>query len=164
MELHCTLINHRTVALEEFFANGFRSKITKIDGFFYSVKTPIELLNEACLRYASTLEGRLQAVTKVLNFKKPPFLIMPYDLGVFPTASPSNPDCVWIFNHRFTMVEVSKGKSRLDFANEISISVNASIYTLQQQLQRLHMVINYYRSIQEDYHFQYLLPERIRET
>lgn len=161
MELHCTLVNHQTVAIESFFTNGFRSKITKMDGVFYSDKTPIELINNACMRYASTLEGRLQAVTKVLNFRKPPFFIMPYDLGVFPTTSPDNPDCVWIFNHRFSMFEVSKGISRLDFANDISILVNVSLHTLQQQQQRLHMVINYYRSIQEEHQYRYLLPENI---
>ena len=164
MELHCNLIDHRTVAIEPFFTNGHRSKITKMDGIFYSEKTPIELLNLACMRYASTLEGRIQAVSQVLHFRKPPFFIIPYDLGVFPTTSPKNPDCVWIFSRPFHIVEVSKGISRLDFGNDISILVNVSVHTLKQQQQRLHMVINYYRSIQEESKYMYLLTEKIRDT
>ena len=121
MELHCTLVDHRTVAIESFFTNGFRSKITKMDGIFYSDKTPFELINLACMRYASTLEGRIQAVTQVLHFRKPPFFIIPYDLGVFPTTSPKNPNCVWIFSRQFHIVEVSKGISRLDFGNDIHL-------------------------------------------
>lgn len=150
MTFRCDLIDLQTLALEPTFLDGNQSKITKKCGVYYSVKTPLELIDEACMRYASTMEGRIQAVGRVLNFKKPPFLIAPFDFGVFPTMSPNRLDCVWIFNHPFEIVKVDKQKSRLEFRNDVSIPVNVSVYTIRQQQQRLHMITDFYRRIQQE--------------
>lgn len=139
------LIDRQTIAVASFSKENQRSIITKIEGTFFSTKTPLELINEACLKYASTLEGRKQAVMQIFNYYKPPVIISPFNLSFFPTASYNNYDCAFIFNHPFRIFEEEKGVSRLFFYDAIDISVSASAHTLQQQHHRLHTVINYFR-------------------
>lgn len=139
------LIDQGTIAVKPYFKDGYRSKITKKSGVFYSEKAPLVLINEACLNHASTLEGRKQAVREIFRFYKPPVIIAPYHLSFFPTASYSNFNCALIFNHPFRHIATENGVSRLRFYDSIDIFVNASQHTLIQQHQRLHMVINYYR-------------------
>lgn len=139
------LIDHRTIAVESYFKDGYRSKVTKLNGIFFSEKTLLELINDACLMYASTLEGRKRAVMETFNYYKPPVIIAPYNLSFFPTASYNNYDCALIFNHPFRFLQSKKGVSLLRFYDAIDITVSASMHTLIQQHQRLHTVINYFR-------------------
>lgn len=142
------LIDYLTLAIESYYKDNQRSKITKINGVFYSSKTPKELLNDCCIDYASTLDGRIKAVTTALNYNKPPVILAPFDLCLFPTGAYHNHDSVMIFNHPFKVIETGKGTSSLVFYDSITIDVNASAYTIIQQHQRLHTVINYFRDLQ----------------
>lgn len=139
------LIDHQTIAIEAFSSGDYRTKITKTNGIFYSEQTPIKLLDEACMNEASTLEGRIQAVMKIFNFYKPPIIIAPFSLSLFPTASYNNYECEFIFNHPFQIIDYGNGKYGLLFYNSIEVPVNASKHTLIQQHLRLHTVINYFR-------------------
>ena len=145
------LIDYRTLALESFYLENNKSKITTSHGVYYSKMAPLDLLETACNRYASTMDGRKQAVIKLLNYyRKTPFLIIPFELGVFPTMSPDHLDCVWIFNQRFEIDEYEKGKSILTFSNGTKIEVAASKHTLMKQQQRLHTIIDTYRMIDRE--------------
>lgn len=141
------LIDRQTIAVEYFFTDNYRSKITKLDNVYFSDKTPKELLNEACITYASTFEGREQAVVQTFNFYKPPVITAPFDVGFFPTSAHKNVNCVWISAHPFQVFEVEKGKSRLQFYNSIDVYVDASVHTLNQQHQRLHTILNHFRNM-----------------
>lgn len=145
------LIDRKTIAVEAFSADNFRSKVTKVDSVHYSTKSPVELIDEACITHASTLEGRKQAVMKTCNYYKPPVIISLFNLSFFPTSSYSNYDCTFIFNHPFQLFEAGKGKARLLFYGTIDISVNASVYTLTQQQQRLHTILNLFQSKHDDH-------------
>lgn len=137
------LIDTRTLALESVFTGDFKSKLSTTDGIYFSKLAPHLLLNKACLRYFSTMKGRTQAASVILSYaKKPPFLIAPNELGVCPTASPENPDCVWLFNHRFTVTEVAKGQSVVTFMEGTTIHVKASKHTILRQYQRLHTLLS----------------------
>lgn len=143
------LIDYLTIAIESYYKDDQRSKITKINGVFYSPKTPMELLNDCCLEYASTLDGRIKAVTMALNYNKPPVIIAPFDLCLFPTGAYHNYDSTMIFNHPFEVIKTGKGTAQLVFYESIKINVNASAYTIIQQQQRLHTVINNFRDLQK---------------
>ena len=143
LECDSYLIDTRTLALESIFTGDYKSKISTTHGIYYSKLTPAQLLNKACLRYFSTMKGRIQAASMLLNFvQKPPFLIAPNEMGVCPTASPENADCVWLFNHRFTIVEVAKGQSVVTFMEGTTVQVKASMHTILKQYQRLHTLLS----------------------
>ncbi|MER2090981.1 MAG: competence protein ComK [Sporosarcina sp.] len=137
------LIDGRALALKSIFTGEYRSKIITTHGTYFSKLTPKNVLNEACLTYFSTQQGRKQAASSLLNYsKKPPFIIAPNEIGVFPTKSPQNPDCVWIFNHRLNVEEVVKGQSVVTFVNGTSINVKASKNMILKQKQRLHTLMS----------------------
>lgn len=145
------MIDHRTLAVEAVFAGEYRSKIHTTHGTYYSKLYPRKLLDKACIRYGSTKQGRIQAARILLNYlQKPPFMIAPYTIGAFPTMGTGNPECVWIFNHRFNIDELLIGKSRITFMNGTTILVNASKHTLTKQQQRLHTLISVTGSIHRE--------------
>ncbi|MBE1556634.1 competence protein ComK [Sporosarcina limicola] len=150
-------IDLRALAIKFFFTNGFKSKIYTTHGIYYSELDPRDLLNSACLIYFSTKKGRIQAATILLEYsKKTPFLISPYEFGVFPTASSKNLDCVWIFNQPFSIYEVAKGISIVTFIDGTSIKVNASKNIILKQRQRLYTLMSVSRDMvkQRDIHLE----------
>ena len=110
-----------------------------------------DLLNKACIRYASTMEGRIQATRIFMKYpKKTPILIEPSEIGAFPTMSYQHQECVWLFNHHFDVEELDKGKSLVTFRNGTSIIVFVSKHVLLKQQHRLHFTLDTYRIIQRD--------------
>lgn len=143
LECDYYLIDTRALALESVFTGDYKSKISTTHGIYFSKQTPAQLLNKACLRHFSTMKGRTQAASILLNYgQKPPFLIAPNEMGVCPTASPDNADCVWLFNHRFTVVEVAKGQSVVTFMEGTTVHVKASRHTILKQYERLHTLLS----------------------
>ncbi len=139
------LIDNQTLIIEPVFKDKVKTRIVTTHGTYYSEESTLNLLEGACNRFASTLEGRLKATKKLMNYSvKTPLLIEPNDFGAFPTMSYRNPECVWIFNHPFYVVELSKGMSVIHFLNGISVTVNASKHVLLKQHQRLHTSLNIY--------------------
>lgn len=144
------MINRKVLALESVFTNGNKSKITTTHGIHYSKMSALELLNNACMRYASTLEGRMKAIKAILNYyQKTPVLINPNEFGAFPTLSYKNVECIWIFNHHFYVNELGEGISQIVFDNGIHMTVKASKNVLLKQQQRLHTAISIMSKIED---------------
>lgn len=144
------MINRRALALESVFTNGYKSKITTTHGIHYSKMSALELLNNACMRYASTLEGRMKAIKAIMNYcHKTPVLINPDEFGAFPTLSYKNVECIWIFNHHFYVNELGEGISQIVFDNGMHMTVKASKNVLLKQQQRLHTAINIMSKIED---------------
>lgn len=101
------------------------------------------------MRYASTLEGRMKATREILDYyQKTPVLIKPNEFGAFPTLSYKNIECVWIFNHHFSVNELGNGKSQIVFDNGIHMTVKASKNVLLKQQQRLHTAMNIFSKME----------------
>ncbi|WP_053590422.1 competence protein ComK [Bacillus sp. FJAT-22090] len=147
----CFLIDKNTLMLKSVFTGVYKSKIIKTYGVYYSPLSVQQLLANACIPYASTLEGRIQAIKKMMNyFVKTPLLIDPNGIAAFPTISYKNLECVWIFNHHFEVESLGKGKSKVTFSNGEAYIVHVSKNVLLKQKQRLHATIDTYRTIHRD--------------
>ncbi len=133
----------RALALEGVFDGKYRSKVTMIDGIYYSEMPPVDLLNEICMHFGATKKGRVDAAKSLLGFsKKTPFIIVPGKVAAVPLVSPDRDDCVWIFNHPFKTTEISKGKSLLTYRNGAKVEVPCSKYTLLKQENRIHTLLS----------------------
>ena len=145
------LIDKRALLLESVFTGGKKSKIITTHGTYYSDMSVHELLNNACIRYASTMEGRMQATRIFMKYpKKTPILIEPTAIGAFPTMSYQHQECVWLFNHHFEVEELEKGKCLVTFPNGESITVNVSKHVLLKQQHRLHFTLDTYRFLHRE--------------
>lgn len=148
MLINCdsNLIDNQVLVLISVFTGEYKSKIITTHGTYYSKMTVHELLNNACIRFASTLEGRMQATRIFMKYpKKTPILIDPAEIGAFPTMSYQHLECVWLFNHYFEVEEVDKGKCLVTFGNGMSVPVDVSKHVLLKQQQRLHFTLDMYR-------------------
>lgn len=100
------------------------------------------------MRYFSTYEGRIRASRFQMDFpKKTPLLIAENNIEAFPTKSPLNPECMWIFNHTFTVKFHTPKSSILYYDNGLEIIVNASIHTIEKQRSRMIMMIYKQKSL-----------------
>lgn len=144
-------INRKVLLIKSVFTEGNKSMIIATNGVIYSKLSVLDLLNNACIRYASTLEGRIQATKVMMSFmQKTPVVIAPNEIGAFPTMSYKSVDCVWIFNHLFSVNELGDGKSQIVFSNGIHVTVPVSKNVLLKQQQRLHATLNVFSNIERD--------------
>ena len=142
------LINKHTLMLESVFTGEFKSKIITTHGIFFSKMSVQQLMGNACIQFASTIEGRMEATKKLMNYLvKTPVLIDPNEFGAFPTKSYKSVECTWIFNHQFEIEPTGKGKSQVTFRNGMTFPVNVSKIVLLKQRQRLNDTIYTYRLI-----------------
>ncbi|MBD7909383.1 competence protein ComK [Sporosarcina gallistercoris] len=164
--MHCEsyLLDSQALALMAHRGeDGSQSKIVTLHGIYTSKKTPVELLNLACVRNQTTKLRQKQAACEVLKFKhKPPFILSD-GVGVFPTSSSKHDTCCWIFNHFFTTREIDKKKTELTFPTDVKVTVAASLHIIHQQNGRLHSLLSHYAQTKKELHFeQYLFNgERI---
>ena len=143
MSCESYLLDERALAIKPIFTGDYQSEIFTTHGIYYSKLKPRDLLNLACLNYFSTKKGRMHAATILLGYsRKPPFMISPKGLGVFPTESPDNANCVWIFNHRIKIEKITKTESVVTFMNGTTINVKASKHIIDKQNHRLHTLLS----------------------
>lgn len=142
------LIDHRTLAILPAYSTEFQSIIVTVHGVYHSKFSQLKLLESACIRNFSSLEGRRQASIQLLHYyQKTPFIVSPYDVGVFPTTSYEDPSCIWIFNQRFDVEEIEKRRCVLTFFNGTTIEVPVSKHTIMKQKQRLHTLLSMTQSM-----------------
>lgn len=79
----------------------YQSIIHDQKGIFYSTATPLQLIKEACSIYFGTYEGKRDCVIQYLGYyqKTPIPISIIHSLYAFPTTSPREHKCVWIFLH-----------------------------------------------------------------
>jgi competence protein ComK len=126
-----------------------RTKIITKNGVVYSSFSALSLIDKACMLFASTYEGRVKATRHNLHqHKKTPILISEDGVAAYPTKSPDNPECVWIFNQEYRMESLAPAKTLLIYDQyKLSIEVNVSMHTLQKQRLRMHEMLYYYMRI-----------------
>lgn len=136
------LLDHRARALRWAKSNDGKSEIITTHGTYFSDLTPIELLEQVCIRFLSTKEGRKEGSKFLFKFEEfPPYICAP-DLGVFQTTSSMNFDCVWILNAHFASTNAEKkGQTIITFDEGISITVPAAKTFIDQQRILLHRLL-----------------------
>lgn len=145
------LIDRSVLFVESYFETGKKSKITTKNDIFYSRDSVLTLIDKACMMFASTYEGRVKATRHNLKqHKKTTLLISEDGLAAYPTKSPNNPDCVWIFNHHYRLETIAPTRTRILFDEfNVSTEVNVSIGILQKQRSRMYEMIYYYSDVRE---------------
>ncbi|MCA1055239.1 competence protein ComK [Rossellomorea aquimaris] len=157
------LITWRTMAVYPAYHERYQSVILNQTGkHVFSERSIMELMNEACMRNGASYDGRVKAVKHVLPyFRKTPVMISkePYILA-FPTVSPRNYECTWLFCTHIENFSHSNGKTYVHFKNGSMLEVSCSVRVLRTQLERAFATLNYFVSVHEDSN----IGEKRRET
>lgn len=133
-------ITDRTLAILPAHHIDYESVVLEIDGEYHIKKKPKEIIDQGCLVRGSSYDGRREAVIHLTGSKhKVPIPIDPYEpIYAFPTHSPQQFNCMWLFYLHITSISASpKSKETvIHFSNHRSITIPVSYYTIQKQLQR----------------------------
>ncbi|UCZ52935.1 competence protein ComK [Bacillus shivajii] len=106
---------------------------------YYVKQTPLKMIKLACLDGGSNYQGRREAVTHLTGaMQKMPIPINPnLNIYAFPTHSPSNMDCMWLFYQNILQLKPAPPHdTTITFTNNESITINCSYYTMEKQLHR----------------------------
>lgn len=102
-------------------------------------QTPFKIMEESCKYFGSTYEGRKDSARDILGaeYKVPIVVEDSENLVVFPTTSPSSPECVWISLKRVKKFEkVDIFNTKIIFDNNKEIIVPCSYRTIENQVSR----------------------------
>ncbi|MBM7571401.1 competence protein ComK [Aquibacillus albus] len=143
-------INQNTMALTSAAQIEYDTIVYERNRQLFIKKTPFQLIKQACLEAYSSYEGRRSAVMYQTNLRqKVPIPIDPVqNIYTFPTQSPSQFDCSWLFYHHIKSIHphhLALGhaihKSIITFKNEQQIPMRESYYQLEKQRQRTAICI-----------------------
>ena len=102
-------------------------------------EVPFKIMEDSCRYFGSSYNGRKEGSRDILGaeYKVPIIVEDSENLIVFPTTSPSAPDCVWISLNRIkNYVKVDGYNTKIVFDNNKEIIVPCSYRTIENQLSR----------------------------
>ena len=102
-------------------------------------QTPFSIMEDSCMYFGSTYEGRKQGAKKILNaeYKIPIVVEDSNNLIVFPTTSPYSDDCCWISLKRVKNIEkIDANNTKIIFDNNKEIIIDCSYRSLENQISR----------------------------
>ncbi len=106
---------------------------------FLIEQSPFQIMEESCMYFGSTYEGRKESARSILGAEyKVPVIVEDTDnLIVFPTTSPKSDDCIWISLKRVKNFErIDNSNTKVIFDNNREIIVPVSYRTLENQISR----------------------------
>lgn len=113
----------------------YQSIIYERDKRIYVNQRPLSMIKAGCIKGGATYEGRVIAMQQLLQIRqKVPVPIQPHrHIYAFPTASPRNFDCSWIFpNHIQAIIDEHVGVTVV--FTHTRQHLNLSLHTLKRQL------------------------------
>ncbi|WP_405098912.1 competence protein ComK [Oceanobacillus sp. FSL H7-0719] len=138
-------IQDNVIALLPANSNEYRTIVLTSNEKLYIKLTPLEIIKASCYHNFSSYEGRREAVKYLTNFQNKVPIPVNTSGGIyaFPTKSPTNDDCVWLFYHHIkSIVDNQKGgmksefPSTVHFVNNTELPLNISHFSLSHQFYR----------------------------
>ena len=129
-------INKDTVALIP--KEDKKTIVYEVDKSFVVDKKPLEIGEESCEYFGSSLEGRQIGTSKLIGFthKVPVIVEESFDIIFFPTLSPKNKECSWLSYSHIFKPDKFKDKSIIELKNGKKILVDVSSSIIDNQLYR----------------------------
>ena len=129
-------INKDTVALIP--KEDKKTIVYEVDKSFIVDKKPLEIVEESCEYFGSSLEGRQIWTSKLIGFthKVPVIIEESFDLIFFPTLSPKNKECSWLSYSHIFKPDRFKDKTIVELKNGKKILVDVSSSIIDNQLYR----------------------------
>ena len=112
--------------------------VYEVDNSFVINKPTLQIVEESCEYFGSSLEGRQIGTSSLVGFthKVPVIIEESFDLIFFPTQSPRNEDCAWLSYEHIFKPDPFKDKTILELKNGKKIIVDVSTPVIHNQLYR----------------------------
>ncbi|MBE6153380.1 MAG: competence protein [Firmicutes bacterium] len=117
--------------------NG-KSKVIETHGEIIVNKTPMEIIEDSCLYFGSSYDGRHTATKYLLgiSYKSPIIIEESRNIIFFPTNSPRQYNCCWISLRNIIDYKRKYNYSIIYFDNGKNIQLNISYGSLDNQILR----------------------------
>ncbi|MRG85094.1 competence protein ComK [Salinibacillus xinjiangensis] len=132
-------INRNTILITPHYDPVYRTRILEKNREIYCTKTSLQIIEEACINGGASMNGRKQAMEKILQTKvKVPIPVDP-SIGVFlfPNKSPKEMNCYWFsFFHIKEYLKSSHdgNKTEIIFTNKMKQVIDTSFFTFRRQM------------------------------
>lgn len=112
------------------------------DRKFSVLRSCMDVINDSCVYFGSTYEGRLLASKSMLKMTyKLPIIIEEYNgIIFFPTGSPRFNSCVWLNLASIASYERNGNDSKVIFKSGAVLELQISYYSLENQIFRATML------------------------
>lgn len=137
-----------TMALIEEYHQDYNSIIYDKNGIYYTKQTVRSLLDEACIERISTYDGRIKAIRHHFPYRKktPLVICLQERICAFPTKSPNNYGCKWIFPYHIHSIIMKDGKLVVSFKNDLQLPLSCSLHIFNRQRERTANCLNYFQN------------------
>ncbi len=134
-------INKETVAL---LPKDNKTLVFEEEDSFVVDKTPLEILEDSCEYFGSSLQGRQTGTTSLVGFthKVPVVVEESINLIFFPTLSPKNKMCSWLSFSHIEKLDKFKNKTILHMKNGKKIIIDISTAIIDNQMYRCSRLRN----------------------
>ncbi|WP_053399606.1 competence protein ComK [Priestia koreensis] len=131
-------ISRKTMALLPNKDPVYQTKVIEAEGEYLCAIPPIKLIRAACLRGGASYEGRREAIIERYDYKhRTPIPVFPaFNVFAFPTTSPDNYECMWLFENHIYNVTSSSDKACINFHNGASLVLDYPYKFMRLQWQR----------------------------
>lgn len=142
-------ITSNTLALIPAAQIDYDTIVLEPQGQLHVRKTPMQLIEPACLEGGASYDGRRLAVSyQTGSRKKIPIPINPLDeIYAFPTHSPKQFNCHWIFYHHVKAIKPHHqlaSHAIVTFKSGQQLTLPVSYHTLERQMHRTsHCIIRF---------------------
>ncbi|QFT88296.1 Competence transcription factor [Bacillus sp. THAF10] len=137
-------INEFTMVIFPFEWEGkLFAKVLEEEQEIYVSLSPIKIIENSCKFYCSSFEGRKQGTKTVSGYThKPPIVIdQMNDIFFFPTASPTNENCIWVSLHyAYEYNSTPSANTHVTFPNNTSVEIPVSKTSFETQVYRTSVV------------------------
>lgn len=109
------------------------------ENIYFIRHLPIEIVNQNCCYYGSTLDGRQRGTSFILGSSHKPPIIMDdvLNLILIPTHSSRNKSCTWIvLNNILNYRPVVNNKTLIEFKNGRKLIINCTYTIFDKQVMR----------------------------
>ncbi|MBB6454557.1 competence protein ComK [Salirhabdus euzebyi] len=140
-------VNEKTMALIPIFHHEYDTLVLETDRQIHVKKTPLQIIKTACLHNGSSYEGRRDAIIyQTASKRKVPIPINTSNKTfAFPTHSPTQFHCTWIFYNHICHIHPNKtpktNTSTIMFHNGEQLTLKESHYVMEKQMQRTALCI-----------------------
>ncbi|QSS99792.1 competence protein ComK [Pontibacillus sp. ALD_SL1] len=139
LTLENDIVTPSTMVLAPHHHEWYQARILdRYAGEIYSKERPSKIIETSCLHWMTSPEGIRRAMKFQLDYhKKAPLAIQPeLNIFAFPTMSPEQFGCIWIFPWHVWKKGGDKHGSYIIFLNGDRMDFPVSYYVLNKQYQR----------------------------
>lgn len=131
-------INQKTTALVPAKQIGYETRIIEKGDQYYVTDTALEILETTCREDWASYEIRRNIVGEKTGYiQKTPIPVNINDrIVAVPTHSPNHIDCIWIILNKHTQLKRNNDQIELIINDDKTITLNASIHTIENQIKR----------------------------